>query len=278
MDMLGILKICVRRWFVFLPLVLIGVIVADQLADDTKPEYESAVRVVAIAPAAEQPRVAEGKVQPVNPYLGSGGARLLLSTVGERLQTNSARTTVETGGGVDDYEMVIARTSDVLSFETISESRPAARQTSTTLGELAIAEAQVIQEEAGVQPELFLQVRLMYPVDLPTELPSAAMKVRIFGMGAGLAVAAAAAVLVEGLVIALRRWRTSRPGRSRKVAAPAPPPPPPPPPPHRGTDGDAPPPPHPVANGDLGATVRIGSVLAGPHHESDHRPRRPDSP
>lgn len=268
MDMLGILRICVRRWFVFVPLVLIGVIVADQLADGTKPEYESAVRVVAIAPAAEQPRVAEGKVQPINPYLGSGGARLLLSTVGERLQTNSARTTVEAGGGEHDYEMVIARTSDVLSFETVSESRPAARRTSVMLGELAIAEAQVVQEEAAVQPELFLQVRLMYPVDLPTELPSAAMKVRIFGIGAGLAVAAAAAVLVEGLVIGFRRWRKARPSRGKKVVPPPSPP----------DGGNAVQSSTPVVNGDLAATDRIGSVLVGPHHESDHRPRRPDSP
>lgn len=268
MDMLGILRICARRWFVFLPLVLIGVIVADQLADGTKPEYESAVRVVAIAPAAEQPRVAEGKVQPINPYLGSGGARLLLSTIGERLQTNSARTAVEAGGGERDYEMVIARTSDVLSFETVSESRPAARQTSVTLGELAIAEAQVVQEEAGVQPELFLQVRLMYPVDLPTELPSAAMKVRIFGIGAGLAVAAAAAVLVEGLVIAFRRWRTARASRGTTVGTPPPPP----------DGGNTEPSSTPVVNGDPEASDRIGSVLVGSRHENDHRPPGPDSP
>lgn len=269
MDMLGILKICVRRWFVFVPLVLIGVIVADRLADGTRPEYESAVRIVAIAPAGEQPRVAEGKVQPVNPYLGSGGARLLLSTVGERLQTNGARTAVEAAGGERDYEMVIARSSDVLSFETVSESRPAARQTSVTLGERAVAEAQVVQEEAGVQSELFLQVRLMYPVDLPAELPSAATKVRIFAIGAGLAIAAAASVLVEGIVLAFRRWRRARPARGRTVVTPPPP---------TDSNGHAPVPAQPVVNGDPGAGERIDPVLVGSQQETDHRVWRPESP
>jgi hypothetical protein len=211
MDAVDILKVCIRRWYVMLPILLGAAGVSYQLAQSQETTYTAAASYGLVQPSLTP----EDRANDPNP-LGSAGDVLIGAALEAQL---NSRETQELLGGGDTRgwgpgQVANGRSYDVRipQFETTYEVR--------AWGEDEQEVREVVERVIKAAPEITdeLQVRAQVPpsqrykpfVLAPTQvaaLPTSGwVKLALAVMGVGLLMGAAWSVIVDRVL----RWRPAR--------------------------------------------------------------------
>jgi hypothetical protein len=196
LDLFDVARSCARRWYVFLPLLLIVGLYSYHEYSGVKPVYYGNAVIGLTPPSTKMYNPPQGVSLPRNGLLDIGGADLLANMAAVGLREPSAVDRVVAGGGVPWY---VSRLFPVPNGNTtlpmiMIEATAADQAAVTRTLELVIAQADVslrtLQQQAQI-PE----TEMVTPfVVSPPSTPTAGMPTRtrstaaIFIAGAGLVV------------------------------------------------------------------------------------------
>lgn len=223
MDAVDILKICFRRWYVMLPILLGAAGVSYQLVESQETTYTAATSY--------------GMVQPRLPAAGTPGERNPLGTddsalVGAALeaQLNSRETQEELGSdatrgwGPGEVANGSSYSVKIPQFETMYEVRAwgTDEQEVRAVVDRVIAAAPGIADElqarAGAPAAVRYEPFVLAPTQVDVLSSTSAMKLVIAVMGVGVLVGAAWSIVADRL---LRQRGPKKRMASRPVTAPA---------------------------------------------------------
>ena len=103
MDLFDVARSCFRRWYVFLPLLLIVAWFSHSVYSSVKPVYYSNAVIGLAPPSTRVDNVAPGVPLPRNGLLDIGGAPLIANMAAVGLREPSVVDRVVAAGGLPDY-------------------------------------------------------------------------------------------------------------------------------------------------------------------------------
>lgn len=225
MDSLDVIKVCLRRWYVFLPLVLLAAGAGFGLSRQLKSSYTAIGSYAfvythpdAVRPDAPDPRNA-------NPLIANGNAALL----GEAVQASlNAGVMQERLGGSNrgyapdespiptHYSVTLPPQSASYVVQTWADTPQAAAEVVQAVLRDASQSAKDAQERAGA-PELSRYTTFITAPTQTTELPAQSpMKLLLTVLALGAVAGAAASLLVDRL---LPRRAAAASRRRRRVTS-----------------------------------------------------------
>lgn len=199
MDLWTALLTVIRRWYISVPILLLGVIATFAAGAQIKPKYTTTSSMILVAPT--QVRTPEGLIQPWrNSLMLGSGVRGAGATVVKRLQRTSVANRLESFGYSDVYFVAQTREGDVIEFATEADSAQQAVDTARELMNEAATNLQEIQlVNLQVPEDELIRSEVLTEPDEPEE--ETGSRPRVMAMVALLSIAAAgaAAILVENL-------------------------------------------------------------------------------
>jgi hypothetical protein len=212
-DLFDVVRSCIRRWYVVLPLLLVVAWFSHEKYTHVKPVYYSQALIGIAPPSTRVDTAPEGTPIPRNGLLDVGGASLVANLTALGLRDPSVVAQVVAAGGKPDYNTrmyPVPATMPELPLVMIEASEPDPIATSKTV-EVVLAQAdsmlRTMQQQAYVPDS---EMAKSFVVN-PPSVPAAGMPTRtrstisVFVAGAGLAILAG--VVVDVL---LTRWKAHR--------------------------------------------------------------------
>ncbi|ASW56429.1 hypothetical protein [Plantactinospora sp. KBS50] len=220
MDLLDLLRLMLRRWYVTVPVLLLtlaGAVVVGQRID---PEYKTSAAIVLIPPTTPAPEPERGTApRPGNPWLAIGGDQMA-QAVQISVSARPAQERVVRAGGQAGYKVsVVARTS-ILSVDVTASSRSRALATVTTVTRLIGEE--VAARQAEYRPRAGEQITTKV-LDAGLDIGqsrSNVLRAQLVLLVLGLLAAAAGAAVLDAVLRHRSARRTRRP-RAQDDAVPA---------------------------------------------------------
>ncbi len=217
MDLLGVLRACVRRWYVFFPLVGLTAWLCWQQYRESTPQYTATTSFV-VAPSTElivsRGQQAEGLVLITTPFVSGNAAGTLAGLLTNALNTITVRERLLPGGGVALAAVRDPEQDDTLVTVSLVATDPgAAAEALVAVQDGTNGVLTDIQTAAGAPSTQLFAAFPGGPVDPPLEdYPDRIRSVVAIGL-AGTLVAVVLSVLAQSLMR----------GRRRPKAPPAPP-------------------------------------------------------
>ncbi|MGW0023016.1 hypothetical protein [Rhodococcus sp. NPDC003383] len=214
MDLFDVAKSCARRWYVFLPLMVVTVLVGYRVYAGVEPVYYSTTTLglanpsVSVVPADNEVRS--------NGLVDAGGAVLLINLLAMSLKDPAVTQQIAEAGGISDYTATVFETGlpgNQLPLVTI-EATASDPETSKKTVELVAAQSgpllERVQRSADVPPDrMLISYTVVPPVDPQPATPSRTRStVALMLVGTGLSVFVA--VLFDVLVVRLKTKRNDR--------------------------------------------------------------------
>lgn len=215
MDLIGVLRACVVRWWVFVPVVALTAWLCAHEYRAAEPQFTStAAVVVAPSESLQYVRGEQGNtgVLVTSPFADGSGPRVLAGLLSRALNTATVREQLLPGGRVAlSADRDVQSDVNVVTITIVAESARAAQQGITTAVEGANGVAAQVQRDAGVRDGQFLDAVSGGPVDPPmVSYPDRLRAVVGFAL-AGMLLAVVLAVLAHSLL-------SGRGGRRRRSA------------------------------------------------------------
>lgn len=219
MEATDVLRACIRRWYVLLPILAITAWHAYGFYTSVKPVYyASAVVGVTGSNVQQVPYNRDGQGIPQNGLLAIGGADLIMNMAVLGFDDPAVRSRVVEGGGKGNFTVRMfpappsAAVQAALPLIMIEATEPDAASAIKTV-DLAANQADAvlvqIQQQAGVlDSEMVRAIKASSPravEGMPSRNRSALLMI---GLGTGLAVLAG--VVVDVVINNLGRWRRKR--------------------------------------------------------------------
>lgn len=219
LEATDVLRACMRRWYVLLPILAITVWHAYGFYTSVKPVYyANAVVGVTGSNFQQVPYTRDGQGIPQNGLLAIGGADLIMNLVVLGFDDPAIKSRVVEGGGKGNFTVRMfpappsAAVQAALPLIMIEATEPDAESATNTV-ELAATQVDAIllqiQQQAGVlDSEMVRAIKASSPkavVGMPSRNRSALL---MLGLGTGLAVLAG--VVVDVVINKLGRWRRKR--------------------------------------------------------------------
>jgi hypothetical protein len=213
-----VIRACYRRWYVFLPILLLTAWIGFHQFNSVKTVFYSNT-VVGIAPPSESiPYLGEGRAVPRNGLIEVGGPDLLTTMTTIGLGDESARQAVIRQGGtgsftVRQYPSPVTGAGSTLSIPLLMvEATESTAELAQKTVQLAAREAdsvmQAVQRQAGVPEPLIVRALTFSQPKVVPAIPSRNKKL-YFTLFSGIVAAALAAVSVE-LIMSRRAASASR--------------------------------------------------------------------
>jgi hypothetical protein len=147
MDLLDLLKLMFRRWYVTAPVVVLTFVAALTLGIAIQPEYKTSAAVLLVPPTTNPAAPApNASPQPGNPWLRVG-ENAMAQAVQISISAHEVRTKVEAAGGNPDYVVGLVTRSSILTVDVTTTSNAKALATVTAVTKL------ISEEVAGMQAE-----------------------------------------------------------------------------------------------------------------------------
>jgi hypothetical protein len=222
MDLFDLVKSCIRRWYVVIPLLIVAAWYSHHVYKSVQPVYYSNAVIGVTPPNMRIDQAAAGESVPRNGLLDVGGASLIANMATLSLGDSSIRSQVAATGGASDYTVKmfpVPATMAELPMIMIEVTEPDPVIAANTV-ELTVAQAgptlRTLQQQAGVPDDQMVTPFVVSPPSKPSPgMPSRTRStVAVFVAGAGLALLAG--LLVDVL---LSRWSARR-RRTRTPAVP----------------------------------------------------------
>lgn len=213
MDLFDVVRSCVRRWYVVIPLIVLTTAFAYHAYSSAKPVYY-AQAIVGLAPQSERVGYGPGPV-PVNGLLEAGGTSLIANMSTYSFRSPAVVQKVLAGGGAWSYRVTMlpgpgnAPPLPLLSIDTTQRNPDIASKTV----ELVVAQADEIvknvQKQAGVPDSQLVGTTLVSFPGKPTgAMPSRIRSTASIFIG-GLGLSIVTGVVID-MVLLRRRARRSR--------------------------------------------------------------------
>ncbi len=222
MDLLGVLRACVRRWYVFLPVMALTAWLCSQQYQQAVPQYTSAASMV-IAPSPEltynKGRQADTGRLVTSPFAGGEGPRVLTGQLARALNTSTVQSTlVPEGGAVITASREVEEDATVVQIMVVSDDLEKDVTAMAAVRQGVDGVLRNLQLDAGAQDwELYTAVS-GGPVDPPmVAYPSRVRGVVAIGL-AGTLVAVVLSVVAQALMGG-RRGRKDRKGKKESKRA-----------------------------------------------------------
>ncbi|MEV4760366.1 hypothetical protein AB0J86_35415 [Micromonospora sp. NPDC049559] len=215
MDLLDLLKLMFRRWYVTAPVVAGTIVAAVALGISIQPEYKTSAAVLLVPPTVTAPAQPDGPPQPGNPWLRVG-ENAMAQAVQITVSAHDARTRVRAAGGDSGYEVSVITRSSILSVEVTAASQASARATVVELTRLV--KEVVASQQAPYHPRAGEQIttEVLDPGLNIVQSRSNVLRAQIVVGVIGLLFAAATAVLFDAVA---RRRAVRRHGARHPVGS-----------------------------------------------------------
>lgn len=225
LEPIDVLRTCLRRWYITLPILAIAASYAYGSYTSVKPVYY-ANSVVGVAGSNEQTQFnPDGRPTARNGLLDIGGAGLIMNLVVLGFDDPEVRSRVVAGGGKGNFTVRMfpappAAVQAPLPLIMIEATEPDAGSAAKTV-ELAASQADAvllaIQQQASVpESQMVRAIRASSPKAVRA-LPSRT-KSSLLILGAGAAFAILAGVVVDALITRWQQWLHKRPTSGLEVS------------------------------------------------------------
>lgn len=241
MDTLDVMRICVKRWYVFVPIVLLAYFASQSLSSQRHPVY-SATGTFAVIYKPSVP-LKPGQVDPrqMNPLAEGGGALLkqalladLRSPATQRQLASPGVTGTSPSAPSDGslFAVTSTATTATVGVATYGPDRAAVSATVNRVLAASSAKAQQLQDRAGAPAAGRLGTFVTLPTQSSELAPQSAIKLVVAIMAIGVIAGAGLSLLLDRLLTKRRArkeaagarrgtsWRTRRPARRHVAQAP----------------------------------------------------------
>ncbi|GAB3152451.1 hypothetical protein GCM10027290_43130 [Micromonospora sonneratiae] len=158
MDLLDLLKLMFRRWYVTAPVVILTLGAALALGTSIQPEYKTEAAVLLVPPTtAPVVQAPNATPQPGNPWLRVG-ENAMAQAVQISVSAHDARQKIVAAGGDPGYEIGLVNRSSILTIEVTAPSRATALATVTAVTKLI--EETVAGQQAQYHPRAGEQITI----------------------------------------------------------------------------------------------------------------------
>jgi hypothetical protein len=208
-DLLDILKIAARRWYVVGVLLAVGVAATLGLASSVAPLYkvESQSILVALQPDPE-PGPFEQDTEPDNPYvIVPGGLYPTLSAITRSVDGDEYRKELLEEDTEEDYTFNTSQEAPVIITEATAETPGRATELTAEVQDALDATLVNLQNAEAVDPEQQIVMRRLTTSE-PVRETGNRNRVLLGGLAITLAASVGGAVLFDSLLSLRRRRRT----------------------------------------------------------------------
>lgn len=216
MDLMGVLRACVRRWYVVLPLLIIAVWYPYRTYASVKPVYYASGVMGVALPNFQTPYRADGVPVGKNGLLENGGSVVLLNMVVLGLGQPDVKQKVVELGGEPNFKVRMFPpdvTSNIAQYQLplimVEATEPDPESATKTVEVVAQQAGEVLrslQQQAAVPNDQMATVITVSPPHAVGGMPSRTKSALIL-LAAGVGVALLAGVLVDGLLLRIGRRR-----------------------------------------------------------------------
>jgi hypothetical protein len=214
MDLLTIITILVRRWYVFFPIVALTGIALLLITPQLRPEYQASGSLLLVGPK-KVTQIVQGKPTEigVNPLLGSGQPLMTTSaTLASDASSLAVREGIKESGAVLDYTVTVDSHAPIITVVDRAARPSAAIQAVDTLLARMSTRLATLQQEVGAPSSGLVESKILNgPIDT-TVLSSSKNRTVTLLAFAGLLLATSAAFTVDGIITSRRRSTGSRRG------------------------------------------------------------------
>lgn len=216
MDLLDLLKLMFRRWYVTVPVIVLTLGAALVLGASIQPEYKTEAAVLLVPPTTATAPAPNASPQPGNPWLRVG-ENAMAQAVQIAVSAHDARTQVVAAGGDPSYEIGLVNRSSILTIEVTASTHASALATVTSVTKLI--EDVVASKQAEYRPRAGEQIttEILDPGLNIIQSRSNVLRAQIVVGAIGLLLATAAAVGYDALQ---RRRATARQNTQRAARTP----------------------------------------------------------
>lgn len=151
MDLLDLLKLVIKRWYVAVPFVIVTLVAALAIGSSIEPEYKTAATVILVPPTTSQSAPANGATPaPGNPWLRIGETAMA-QAVQIAVSSGESREKVQAAGGDPAYEITLVTRSSIMTVEISSDS--SARALATVEAVAKLISDEVVAQQAKYKPK-----------------------------------------------------------------------------------------------------------------------------
>ncbi|NYF99033.1 hypothetical protein [Janibacter cremeus] len=195
MDVWRITVAVLRRWYVFLPLLVVSGLSAYAVGEGVHPQYEVTATAI-LVPGAQEAEID-------NPYGSIESTSDVLSIV---LDGPPVRDELEDQGLNPDYEIDTRSRSSIIDVTVLSDTRPESVATAEEVLEVAQRELSQRQDAAGLPKDTQISLEVLRAPALSQVVTDGRMRnMAIVGI-AGAALSLLVAILFDDLVGIIKRW------------------------------------------------------------------------
>ena len=203
MDVWTVLTACVRRWYVFVPTLLVALAFAYTQMQAMPPAYLATSSATVVGPALV-PGQDPGEVIEVNPFESLGGS---LNATGQVLtsmmDSDPKRTQFADAGVTAGYE--VSQDDAVIYFDVTGEDADEVVTSATRLVELLDSELAALQERPVEAPESRVRAVALTVPTIADEDPVAGLRTFVVFAAIGLILAVGLALVADAVLRSRRR-------------------------------------------------------------------------
>ncbi|MFY1687612.1 hypothetical protein [Plantactinospora sp. WMMB782] len=216
MDLLDLLKLMFRRWYVSVPIVVVTLGAALAFGLAIQPEYKTEVAILLVPPTTSAAPEPDAAPRPGNPWLRIG-ENAMAQAVQISTSAHDARTRIAAAGGDPDYEVGLVTRSSILTIAVTASSEESARKTVEAVTQLVHDE--VAGQQAPYRPNPGEQITTEVLDPGLNILPSRSnvLRAQVVILAIGILLAAVAAVVHDAVA---RRRANARLGVRRDAPTP----------------------------------------------------------
>jgi capsular polysaccharide biosynthesis protein len=216
MDLLSLLMILVRRWYVFL---LVMAVTAYGLAYEyprIKPDYQATGTLLLAPPNSQTQLVQQQPTQiPVNPLLvTNNGILSAAATVASTGNNDTERKLISDTYGLT-YTIVVDSHAPVITVQGTAASSDAATNGVGALLAYLRDQLNALQQSLGAPSNQLVTAKVLYAPQVAVASSGSRNKTVLILGFVGLLVACALSFIVDGVVVSLRYRKFLKPARSR---------------------------------------------------------------
>ncbi|MBO1751986.1 hypothetical protein J4G33_09240 [Actinotalea sp. BY-33] len=208
MDVWTLLRTTLRRWYVFVPVLVVALALGYTAARDLPPVYVTQSSAILTGPALI-PGDEEGEIDEINPFLSLGGS-LTTTTAAMVVLMDSEPTRYELDEAGLETEYEVDRVDAVLYFDVEGLDEVAVTETANELVRIADVKLAELQEAADSDPDTRIQV-------VPLTSPQVALEGSTGGVQLIAVAGVVGLVLGSGLAVALDGFLTWRRRRAEEA-------------------------------------------------------------
>lgn len=208
-DAWDMARVVGRRWWVFLPLSLLTLLLTLNVDSRIKPEYQTSVTLLLVGPSETVPQVDDRIVKSINPYLNQG-ISTTASVMKVVLESPDSRRKVIEAGGSSAYSVGVQTRTPIMRIQIATRDRELTVKTAAVVADLLRDELKARQEAFNAPQASHITTQTLDAVGSVGEVRNGLKQIRVVILALGLGIATAATLMVNAMLAWLLRRRKDK--------------------------------------------------------------------